>query len=294
MGHFFGEPHGERIANEVAQLFKTHKVFVNRKDSFLFVCGGALTEKNLRGKFLAFAESNLKNWRYFLAEKTYEVLIDDSNNFINLADLEKFMSDVADCILIFPESPGSYAEVGYFSAFDELNKKTLVANKIEHQSKNSFLNRGPIHTVGKASVFGSAVYIVSQESEDYNFEPIGEMLKEHMKVRRRKRIEDLTALEPKERFLLALFFLHLFPPLTSVELSMLFKNVIGKSDYREIKRTISLLHSAGYIEYFEDEDRYSAPLVEHMPVELDGLPFAELKARIINQYQKHAPELLKL
>lgn len=294
MGHFFGEPRGERIATEVAQMFREGAVFVNRKEPFLFVCGGALTQNNLRGKFLKYAEQGLQNWRYFLAEKTYEALIDDSNQFINLADLEKFMSDIADCILIFPESPGSFAEIGYFSAYPELNKKTLVANKFEHQSKNSFLNRGPIHTVVRQSVFGGAAYVVnSGESGEVDFEPIRELLTEHIKLRRRKRIEDLTALGPKERFLFALYLLSLFPPLKPVDLSMLFVKLFGKSDYREIRRILSLLTSAGYIEYSAEVDRYTGGKIEHMPIDIEGRSHSDIKSFIINQYQKHAPELLK-
>lgn len=63
------------------------------------------------------------------------------------------MASTADCVLIFVESPGSFAETGLFAALKKIRKKTFVVNTRKQSQKDSFLNQGPIRLIYKKSDF---------------------------------------------------------------------------------------------------------------------------------------------
>jgi hypothetical protein len=59
---------------------------------------------------------------------------------IKLAELEYIAIKNASSVLIFPESPGSFAELGYFSAREETRQKIVVSNRIDHHAQQSYVN----------------------------------------------------------------------------------------------------------------------------------------------------------
>ena len=75
------------------------------------------------------------------------------------------------------------------------------------------------------------------------------------KTRRRVRGDEIAELGLRDRCCLAIHFLSIFPILTATELSVLFKNGFGKSDYREERNIISLLYSASYVRRVPDNDK---------------------------------------
>lgn len=59
---------------------------------------------------------------------------------IQIAQLELIAIQNASAILIFPESPGSFTELGYFAAKDETRDKILVLNNLEFYDNRSYVN----------------------------------------------------------------------------------------------------------------------------------------------------------
>jgi hypothetical protein len=64
----------------------------------------------------------------------------------NLADHEVAMAKrrKTDLIVIFPSSPGSFAELGMFSLADRIAKKMVIYVNKDHRNRKSFLVEGPI------------------------------------------------------------------------------------------------------------------------------------------------------
>ena len=56
---------------------------------------------------------------------------------------EIHLADKADAIIIIPDSPGSFAELGLFALEDEICAKTLVLFDKSHKKRNTFLAQGP-------------------------------------------------------------------------------------------------------------------------------------------------------
>jgi hypothetical protein len=130
---------------------------------FVFVCGGKIGngETSLRQQFIQWAEHNLPNFICLLAEDALkDGFVVGRRKFIDLARFESVIAGIADCVLIFPESPGSFAETGFFSNSKKIRDKTLVINPIDKQ-KDSFLNMGPIHTIDRFSFLSQQSFLAS-------------------------------------------------------------------------------------------------------------------------------------
>jgi hypothetical protein len=68
-----------------------------------------------------------------LEKKTYDLLA-----------LEEILAQSVDAIVIFPESPGSFAELGAFSGNESLRQKTICVCEEAYKTALSFINVGPI------------------------------------------------------------------------------------------------------------------------------------------------------
>jgi hypothetical protein len=96
----------------VAQALKADTWLVAERQ-LLFVCGGSAApdSNTLRSKFLQYADAELHAFRVFLAEAAAtDVMEYHQPRFLNLAEFERALANIADCILIFPESPGSLSD----------------------------------------------------------------------------------------------------------------------------------------------------------------------------------------
>lgn len=68
----------------------------------------------------------------------------------SLLELENILADSVDCIVIFPESPGSFAEIGAFSNNEKLAKKMIVLSNKKYKNDKSFINYGPYRLIKKS------------------------------------------------------------------------------------------------------------------------------------------------
>jgi hypothetical protein len=134
--------------------------FIKRRRRIIFVCGGPTSSAALsdRANFLNWAQSNIADEAHLLlAEKAYGAATERGTKFINLADFEKILAELSDCVLIFPESVGSFSEVGIFATAKSIRDKTLIANDSKHERRDSFLLLGPYHEINEKSHFNPSV-----------------------------------------------------------------------------------------------------------------------------------------
>lgn len=61
-------------------------------------------------------------------------------SFIQIAKLELMVIKNSFSMIIFPESPGSFAELGYFCAKDETREKILVLNHTDFYNRRSYVD----------------------------------------------------------------------------------------------------------------------------------------------------------
>src|SRR5436305_15007714 len=111
------------LISRVAHAFSAAGAYLTVDRHLLFVCGGSVhpAHNSLRKKFLAYANAELPNFRVFLAESATRDMFDyHPPHFLNLAHFEEFIAAYSDCIVLFPESQGSLAEIGFFSAYPRI------------------------------------------------------------------------------------------------------------------------------------------------------------------------------
>jgi hypothetical protein len=157
-----------------AELIKglSENFYIHRLRRIIFVCGGEIdpAKATLRSDFVTWARKNIEpDARILLSEVAYRAASDIGKSFINIALFEELLSSISDCILIFPESAGSYSEVGIFAVIERIRNKTLIANDSSHEKNDSFLNLGPIHAINTDSRFLSSVDFDSTRGSDPSF-----------------------------------------------------------------------------------------------------------------------------
>lgn len=145
----------ERLAGILSPAFGRAAFRVDRKKPLTFVCGGNNHNgiSALRHQFLRWASTPPSRIVPVLAERAFPHQLIQRN----IQTFETTLAATADCVLIFVESPGSFAETGMFAALKAVAKKTLVVNTRREATGRSFLNDGPIKLIRKKSRFDTAV-----------------------------------------------------------------------------------------------------------------------------------------
>jgi hypothetical protein len=141
------------------------KIYVPSKSNkvAIFLCGADINDK-LKARFkMASLLDTKKRFEIFYPEDIFDDLLVGQGH--SLLALESILADSVDAIVIFPESPGSFAEIGAFSNDEKLrNKLICIANK-KYQRNKSFINYGPLRLV-KGSKSGTVAH-VNYDDFDY-------------------------------------------------------------------------------------------------------------------------------
>ncbi len=140
-------------------FFARGDLYFSRDSHLCFVCGAAdpkpREQPKLRRQLLDLARDNEKKLFCVLAENAVIDLlrqVDERHKNNDLGVIENIIASAVCSLLLFRESPGSFAELGLFSANEAICKKMLTAVLAEYQG-DSFITLGPIKAVGLKSYF---------------------------------------------------------------------------------------------------------------------------------------------
>jgi len=257
MKHEFDHHSGRQLFVRLKELFNSGGAFQVTNLQFVFVCGGKLelSSGSMRSAFLSWVETEFPTLIPIRAESAFQkTQLLDPAEFPNLARFEKLIAEVADCVIIFPESEGSYAELGLFSGFREIRNKTLVVNKLIYQASNSFLQLGPIDEINSKSRFRPALHF-NPDASPIDFEPVRVTLLERLKFReRRRRLAPLKyeELGLQQKLVLSHEFIRLFKTISLEALLDCFREVFGNVFPSQIRKVVSLLLAMESVEYKEE------------------------------------------
>ena len=150
---------------------------IKYKQIDMFLCGGMSTrfKKSYRDQIRGKIESDNINVLYpedlfmeMLNRKKYDLLT-----------LEAVLARNSDVIVIFPESPGSYAELGAFSNNNETANKLVVFQHNKFKRAHSFISQGPISYMQKLHK-GSVYYF--NEDMDMAAQELQKVLRHRFKL----------------------------------------------------------------------------------------------------------------
>lgn len=298
MSHPFLHPSSGMLIERVARAFRGNDAYLVPERNLLFVCGGPVDAagSSLRKKFLQYAQAELPNFRVFLAEAALQDIFQyNAPDFINLALFEDFIAEFADCILLFPESPGSFAEIGFFAAYDRILKKLLVANNLSYQAADSFINNGPISLINGNSIFRPVIYIDHNRAST-DFAPIKDRLGRFPRHNRSRFIfAPYDALGPKERLAIILEIIKLFAPISLIGIQYIVDKIFSNANLDQIKHLVSLTLSVGYIYRVGlAEDHFATTPGSNTLFVLNKVEITRVRLSILDFYRHQFPNIYEL
>ena len=252
MAQLFANKAGEQLLESLREIFERKPIYHCKYRFILFVCGGALNEgqNSLRKQFLEWADPNLPDFVCLLAEEALrDSFAGEGRRFVNLATFESIVADVADCVLIFPESAGSFAETGFFSN-SRIRDKTLVVNPFSLQAIESFLNLGPIDRISADSFLKPTVLVNVEGSVD--FAPVALRLRERVRWpehRERLHYGRFGQFTFRQKMLVVFGVLRFLRLATMKTLRHALKACFGGSPkYQEIGHLLRILQAAKFVQ----------------------------------------------
>jgi hypothetical protein len=156
---------------------------IQRKSNIIFVCGGN-DNNHMRRQFQAKFSSLLPTFEFFepeFAMKSYFTLGDDIP--FDISEFEELVGELSHSIVIFPEAPGSFAEVGYFSAIPKLARKIILAIDLNWQHSDSFISLGPAKKIADISIFQPNIQL---DYKNPDFSLISQKIQERSPLKKTK------------------------------------------------------------------------------------------------------------
>jgi hypothetical protein len=131
---------------KIDSIFNKIKSYRKHLD-IVFIFGSA-SDTSYRNKFIEYTKSSESQvFKYITIENIYDNILDFYPQYrgvgakkIELANLEHEAINNAYSILLFPESFGSCAELGYFSFAEKSRKKMIILNKHKYNNEDTYVN----------------------------------------------------------------------------------------------------------------------------------------------------------
>lgn len=183
--------------------------------SHVFLCGGAKEDDNTaRSKIELFFSSFYGSWfNLIYPEDIFEDLLSGRGS-LDLLSLENILAESVDVIIIIPESPGSFAELGAFVNSQKLRRKIICVQDNAHKKSKSFINYGPIKLM-KSTKEGKVLFLnldkIKNTRHIYDVESRNECMKVFSAIRQiskgsKKRLNIANLLQA-ENFILPCVYL---------------------------------------------------------------------------------------
>jgi hypothetical protein len=290
----YAHPAAAPLVSELRDLFHNAKI---REVGIpiLFVCGGPVGagETSLRSRFLQWVRTEFPDAVALLAEAAFrDTFLHDPPKIVNLSRFERVIGDVADCVVVFPETPGSIAELGLFSHMDRIRRKTLVVDDLDHHASGSFIVLGPIRTIDEKSYLTPSVP-VDPARPDFTHvaERLGRVIWRKRATATRFGYMPFAKLGRLRRLQVVLEIVRLLQVASLDGLRHCVKSAFGAASYDGLKEILSILVSMGYVVRAGGCFRYVRG--KESLLETRGFPAERFTARVAYYYMRHQPEIYR-
>ncbi|WP_407439883.1 retron St85 family effector protein [Lelliottia sp.] len=139
----FREKDLEHLGQSISKIIKDG---TDNSKKVIFLCGKDKSDTESYRYKISKVLLKEKNLQLAYPEDLFEDLLEGQANN-SLLHLEEQLAQAVDLIVLIPESPGSFAELGAFSMREDLAQKTLVLRQSKFKSDKSFINHGPIRLI---------------------------------------------------------------------------------------------------------------------------------------------------
>ncbi len=299
MLHAFSHPSSDYLMRRIKDSFQ-HKVIYQRKERhIIFLCGGSTVayKRSMRKRFLKHFSKTHSDLQIILAESAIsDINIYNDHGFINLADFETLIVAISDCILIFPESPGSIAELGFFANNEDAVKKLLVVNKISEQN-DSFINNGLMPRINSKSIFQPVLFT---DFSNPNFSQIEKRLTDRLHKTQSKKFKYIrfSKLSIQQKMYVIFQILYIFRVLNLEGIIHCIEKLFSKTTKKintEIMTIMSILISGEIILRIGDDSQYFMPSPNVKPfLDFRNIEVESLRTETTSFFNKHHDETYKL
>ena len=142
------------IRDKLIDRFKARSVAFRRLKHVVFLCGGANSQP--RDSLLRYLEKYAKDALVFRADDVWAQIASTDQNAL---EMEAYLADLADVVIVIVESPGTFAELGAFSNSNGLRRKLLPILDVQYIDAPSFINTGPVRWTNADSMFSPALFV---------------------------------------------------------------------------------------------------------------------------------------
>ena len=245
---WFNHPAYCPVRDELIGRFKFRRVAFQRLKHVVFLCGGANSER--RDLLLSYLKRWSEDTLVFQADDIWARIASTNQNAL---EMEAYLADLADAVIVIVESPGTFAELGAFSNSNALRKKLLPILDVNHEAAASFINTGPVRWTDADSIFAPALF-VRLESILSASDQILERLA-RLTPPRAQRIDNLSN-HPKHLLFFMRDILAVVGPVTALHIERYVQAILGTRP----PQTVSLLSLAESLDLVEGAtiglDRY--------------------------------------
>jgi len=277
--------------------------------NIVFVFGSA-SKESIRNLFINYTKKSSSKLIYITIE---DLTIDLKENvlqkgikqeLIKLIDLEYRVISLSYCVVIFPESPGSFAELGFFSKELHTKQKIFALKDYEYADDDSYVNRLIDYIHKDRNIYSSTLRFKNSDGESKK--KFKKELKSTKFPKILKKIDkdyDSTKiflpkspqlLKRKDLHILPLALIHelilIYPYLRYSELKVVYQQCLSKNfnkipfDKDEMNYIISLLVVSEYIKRVSIDNSYYF-------VNLIPNSFFEFDENIVSNYELTKQEI---
>jgi hypothetical protein len=220
---------------------------VNEYKSTIFLCGADLKQKEkFRYQIAGLLMNDWRNSFYYdviFPEDIFDDLLYSSKRQ-DLLSLENMLADSVDVIVIIPESPGSFAELGAFANDAKLREKIICIIDSKFKKDKSFINEGPVKLVRKNNKEG--VIFIDPDDIKNSVEKLISVIKK-FKKKSSKKLDKISLLQLENYILPSIFLLE---PVTKEILQDLtaYATEDGKNSYQATVTALTALTKKRKIE----------------------------------------------
>lgn len=260
-------PAFDQPREKLKEFFLRGDLFYCRDVHLCFVCGNSSElldggkRRSLRSTFVEYIQDSPHSKIICVRAETAatELLRQLEERGKSISGFERTIAETVDSVLIFPESAGSIAELGYFSAHRGVAEKTLVAITEKYQ-ENSFIYLGPIHLVNAFSRYAPVPFVMAEPTKQQMRKIAEKLLGESLNKRPyRERFEHDAWKSISLRHKLAIIdeLIDIVRASTEPDLRNYIEICFGAYDISEIRLLLSILVATRRIERNKDGDIFS-------------------------------------
>ncbi|MCC5996422.1 MAG: retron St85 family effector protein [Oceanicaulis sp.] len=225
--------------------------------NIVFICGGN-GDIHLRPHFSIFIKEKYPELIPLFPEHAVSMSItDDAFINVNLYELETYIASICQCIVLFPEGPGSYAEAGMFSVLSGISEKTLIALNKNYQHEDSFLSNGPALLLDNKSLL-SPRFQVDYNNPDNDFDLIvRKILSRKNKRRTAFKVNGWREGNNRDRFIIFLYAMNFLKFGRIDHISKMIKSLTGEGPKKsDLELILSVALGCKIIWELQIDDQY--------------------------------------